>query len=110
MASYGMGSTLKKMSPILGKAVHQNSAGISGSLSQGAAPVVGNFAKMLPFVSLGSQLLGTVGSAIESNQQIQTSNLDSDTATKLRQQTKNNISNAGNVITTVISALLMFLL
>lgn len=107
MSSYGFTSYLDKMKPILGQATQQNPKGIAQLPSSSG---VGSFGKVMPYVGMATQALQTIGSVIQSNQDISTSNLDTDSAAKLKQQNKKNISNAGSIIMTAISALLMFLL
>lgn len=109
MSSYGFGSTVDRLKPIIGQAVQNSPKGIA-PVSQSVAGGIGAIGKIMPYVGMATQALQTVGSVIQSNQDINTSNLDTDTATKLKQQNRKNISNAGSIVMTAISALLMFLL
>lgn len=111
MSSYGFGSSIDRLKPIIGQAIQQTPKGIAPvNFSGGAGAGIGAFGKMMPYVGMGMQALQAIGSVIQNNQDINTSNLDTDTASKLKQQTKKNVSSAGSIIMTAISALLMFLL
>lgn len=109
MSSYGFGSSIDRLKPIIGKAIQQTPKGIAPVNFSGGAGI-GAFGKMMPYVGMGMQALQTIGSVIQNNQDINTSNLDTDTSSKLKQQTRKNISNAGSIVMNAISALLMFLL